>query len=164
MSEEALILKPTNCTFSRTESGMLSLVIDGDEKSERVTVRQMFPVSRPRLFLSIRNKDDEEVGVIQDLGEFPSELQALIEDDMQHHYFVPEITEIHELKDEHGYFMWDVETTSGHREFYTKGPSESVRIRDGSRIFITDVEDCKYDIPNYLKLSKASQALLDQIT
>lgn len=164
MNETPRILTPDTCSFSRGSGGILGLVIDGELIPGRITARRMFPVSRPRQFLSIRDKDDKEIGVIRDLAPFPPEVQTLLDDDARHHYFVPEITRILVLKDEQGYYHWDVDTNRGRRGFYTKGPSESVRLQGQHRIFITDVEDCKYEIPDLRRLPRSSQALLDEVT
>lgn len=175
-THEPIELTPENATFSSGEDGTLILHMDG-EKDRVVGIRRMFPMTHPKKFLSVHEEEDE-TGTIADLGEFSREQQRLLEEEIKHQYFVPRITEIKEIKDELGYFVWDVVTDHGPRKFYVKGRTDSIRSHRRSRsggvsagihahsrfrMFITDIEDCKYEIPDYRELSKASRLQLEKV-
>ena len=168
---EPTILTPENAVFSVGNDRMLHLSIN-EQDQQSVGIRQMFPVSNPDKFLSVHN-EKEEIGVIEDLSNFSDDQQRLIRTETEHQYFVPIITEIIEIKDDFSYFRWNTLTDRGPREFYVKGHTENMRrrkgqagsmqIQDNCRIFITDIEDCKYEIPDYRKLPKSSLRFLEKI-
>lgn len=169
-------LTPDNARFSSEKGAPLILHVEG-EKDRVVGVRRMFPATYPRKYLSIHDEENE-LGTIADLDTFSRDQQRLIEEEIRHQYFVPRITEIRKIKDELGHFMWDVVTDHGPRKFYVKGRTESIhshrRSRSGGafaniqahgrhRMFISDIEDCKYEIEDYRKLSKTSRLQLEKV-
>ncbi|MFC1463099.1 DUF1854 domain-containing protein [Verrucomicrobiota bacterium] len=173
---EPLILTPDSATFSSGEDGPLVLHMEGEE-DRIVGIRRMFPASYPKKLLSVHDEEDE-IGTIADLGEFSHEQQRLVEEEIKHQYFVPCITEIKEIKDELGYFIWNVVTDHGPRKFFVKGRTDSIhshrRSRSGGafanmqahgkyRMFISDIEDCKYEIEDFRKLSKNSRLQLEKV-
>ena len=163
MSDDHTVLSPANAVLSESAGGMLCIRVDGGDEQAGVIIRQMFPVTRPSQFLSVRDKEDKELGVIEELGAFPKETRALALQHAQRRYFVPRIQVIHALKDEHGFFRWDTTTDRGRREFYVKGRTDTIRVLDGYRIFVTDVEECRYEIPDCRALPKPSQVLLEKV-
>ena len=173
---EPEVLTPENASFSTAEDGSLILKMQG-ESDRTVGVRPMFPVSNPKKFLSVHDEENE-IATIADLGAFPRKQQIMVEKEIEHQYLVPRIIEIREIKDEWGYYVWDTVTDHGDRKFYVKGRGENIHshgrsrsgarsgaifAHDGSRMFITDIEDCKYEIPDWRKLPKASRQHLDKV-
>ena len=174
--KEPTTLTPDNARFSSGEDGPLVLHVEGEE-DRVVGIRRMFPATYPTKYLSVHDEENE-VGTIADLGEFSREQQRLVEEEIRQQYFVPRIIEIKEIKDELGYFVWDVVTDRGPRKFYVKGRSDNVRSRRHSRsggafanvhahgryrMFISDIEDCKYEIEDYRELPRASRVQLEKV-
>jgi len=163
MSEACKILAPVNTTLSESDGGMLGVQLEGGDSHDSVIIRPMFPVTRPKEFLSVRDRDDSEIGVIESLGDFPKSVQHLVVQHIQRRYFVPRIEIVHGLSEEHGYFMWSTTTDRGRREFYVKGRTDTIRVLDDARVFVTDVEDCRYEIPDVRQLPRPSQVLLERV-
>lgn len=173
---EPVILTPDNARFSNAGNSPLILHMEGEE-DRVVGIRRMFPASYPKKFLSVHDEENE-IGTIEDLGEFSRDQQKLIEDEIRHQYFVPRIVEVKEIRDEMGYFSWDVITDHGPRKFYVRGRTDNIhshrRSRSGGafagmqthgkyRMFISDIEDCKYEIEDYRQLSKTSRLQLEKV-
>jgi hypothetical protein len=158
-----VVLLSDTCTFERREHGVL--VMRGPDKApaRRVVVRRMFPVSHPSELISVLDGEETEVGVIEDLAAFPHAVRKLIEDELDQHYFVPVITEVRSIKLEFGFFRWNTVTTAGEREFYVKGRTENIRRQGGNRLIITAVDNCRYEIPDFTRLSKPSLRVLDRV-
>ena len=128
----------------------------------RVLLRQLFPVSRGQAWISVMSDTQEEVGIIEKLDAFPRETRRMLRSELSYSYFVPVITEVMGLKHEFGFYRWDTQTDSGRRTFHIKGRSEHVR-RYGTRILMTDVAGCRYEIPDYTQLPRASQRIVSNI-
>ncbi|NQT91894.1 MAG: DUF1854 domain-containing protein [Lentisphaerae bacterium] len=158
-------LTPANALFAGSENDMLCLTLDGSTTHRRVSIIPMFPVSCPRRLLSAQNNEEEEIGIIEDLATFPREIQRLIENEMKHRYFVPRIVEIRKIEEQSGFYLWDTMTERGPRAFQVKGRVENVIQRDEEpyRLFITDIEDCKYEICDCRELPRSSLRILREV-
>ena len=164
--KEPPALSPENASFSVDSDRMLHLHSDTHEDLT-VAIRRMFPVTHPHKFLSVHDEENE-IGIIEDLSRFPADQQKLIEAEIQHQYFVPRIREIRQIKDEYGYYLWDTVTDRGPRTFYVKGRTDNIHrkgggrttgihVHDNSRMFVTDIENCKYEIADQDQLSRSSR-------
>ena len=95
--------------------------------------------------------DDDELGLIRDLSEWPAETQDLVKDALDRRYLLRRITKIHSLKLDFGFLEFDVETTVGRQQFtcrwtqskaLTFGENGKLLIdTDDNRFIVADVEE-----------------------
>ena len=154
-------LRPEECTFARTDGGFLSLSL-GDEVFARVDVVRAFPLTFPARYISVRDKEGKEIGLIEDLLAFKPEVIALVDTDLERRYFSPSIHGIVSLKDEFGYTYWDVETDRGPRRFTAHGHDSIIDLKEG-RVLIIDVDGNRYEIPDYRALDARGFKLVDAL-
>ena len=157
-----VLLTKDNAVFSETPGGFLSLKT-GEKEYPRVKVLRMFPFTDPARFISIREPDEKqkEIGVIEDIKEFPEETVKMIERQLSLRYFTPKITKIINVRDEYGYAYFDVETDKGECRFVIHmGGSDVVHLSE-TRILITDLDENRFEIPDILKLSANERKKLD---
>ena len=159
--ESIRYLLPGECVFTATTGGFLALTADGTEYP-RVGISRAFPLTYPTKYLSVRDKDGKEIGIIEDLGVFSTATRDLVMMELERRYFTPSIHSIRELKEEFGYTYWEVDTDRGIRRFTSRG-TESVIDLKGGRIMILDVDGNRYDIPDLEKLDPKSAKLLDAL-
>ncbi len=157
-----IVLDPGKLKFERADTGVLKMVIDG-VVHQRVYPVSSFPVSGPDKYISIRDVEDEEIGMIENLKDLPIEQQALVRRELRLRYFVPVIREIYKIKEEYGTYYWEVKTDRGKKTFYVKGRNENIIFRDKTRLLITDIEECRYEITDYTRLPHHSQTELDKV-
>lgn len=154
-----------NGTFARTPGGFVSLVFNGKEY-KRVAFHRSFPFTEPDLFISVRDTDPEasstanEIGMIRDIKTLQKEIRLMLEEQMNHRYFVPVITGITEIKEEYGYSYWQVRTDRGECRFTVPLGGNIIRISE-SRIMITDIDGNRFEIPDINKLTTKEQKKLD---
>jgi len=173
---EPEILAPGSAVF--VSAGEKGLVLRTAGRPDRVvTVRPMFPVSNPGKFISVYC-EDVETGIVPDISLFPREQRELLGKELEHQYLVPRILEIRSITDGTDYSLWDTVTDHGARKFYVKSRSENIHSRGRSRaggvsrgiiaggmfrLFITDMENCRYQIEDWRKLPRASRQFLDKV-
>lgn len=159
-----------NAEFKRTPGGFVSLALkekDEDGKTEkyaRVNFYSGFPFTDPGRFISIREVTEKaaEIGVIEDLNrDFDSDVVAMIKEQLAIRYFTPVITKIHSIKEEHGFSYWDVETEQGRCKFIVRMNSNSVIYLNDVRLLITDLDDNRFEIPDFTKLGGKELKKLD---
>lgn len=141
---------------------MLSLQL-GDELHENVSVYRAFPFSYGDDYLSVRDKEEKELGMIRTLADFDQATKALILEELERRYFVPIITRIERIKEEFGYGYWDVETDRGPRRFTIRGVQQSVLSIGPDRLLIIDVDGNRYEIPKLSRLDPRSIRLIDNL-
>ena len=84
-----------------------------------VWVRRCFPWSAPLRFVSLRNRDDEEVALVRDLDELDRGSRAALEEALAEAGFVLEIEAVLEVEDEIEIRRFRVRTRQGERRFQT---------------------------------------------
>jgi hypothetical protein len=149
--------------------GMMHVAIRGAEPAlfRGVFAVRAFPVSHPDRFISLRYVDpldnrEHEIGVINDLGEFPAAARQMILDSLAKHYYEAEIREIHGIKWEFNLLFFDVETDRGRQQFmmrwsYDRAPSYGEQGK-----VLLDVFENRYLIRSVEGLSRQDRELLQR--
>lgn len=152
--------------FYETKGKLLGAVLDNEDIG-RVDLLRLFPLHQAEKYLSVRRQAEShrdrntEVGIIEGIESFSDEEKALIRNELEKRYFVPEITKVKAVKEEFGHTYWETETTSGDRSFTTFDMSASlVRISENS-VLLIDVDGSRYLIPDLKKADDKAMKILD---
>ena len=156
-------LNHDSAKFTETAGGFLSLSWQG-KTWERVQIVRTFPFSHENSFLSVREctETSKEIGIIRELYEdFPVEMVSLIEKALAQRYFMPVIEKIYSIKDRSGYIYFQVKTEKGRQEFTVRNNTSAIIPFTETRLFITDVDNNRYEIPDITKLNPKELNKLD---
>jgi len=153
---EIRYLNPDEIILRKTEGGFLALQIGDSEKYDRVNLYRAFPFSKENEFISVRDSEGKEIGILRSLDDFSGEKRALLLGELNRRYFTPIIERIHSIKEEFGYVYWDVKTDAGYRRFTIKRDENSVINIDGKRVLIIDVDGNRFEIPDVEALDAKS--------
>lgn len=154
-------LHPEQCTFRRTPGGFVSMELESGEKYARVNLFRAFPFTSAEEYISVRNPEGKELGMLRSIQAFPAEVVGLLEEEINRRYFAPVIREILTIKEEFGYSYWEVATHAGLCRFTVKGGTQGVIPIDESRVLVVDVDGTRYEIPDVNKLDEKSQKKLE---
>ncbi len=160
-TEELHFLNAANLQFS-TSGGSLRLAIVDGATFDRVKVVRAFPLSAPADYLSVRDKEDKEIGIIHKLSEIEKAGRVLVEKELARRYFVPVIARIVSTRMQFGFVHWDVETDRGRCSFTTRNLRDVVIRVSAGRYILADVDNNRYDIRDMGELDPRSQSLLVQ--
>jgi Domain of unknown function (DUF1854). len=155
-------LTGSNAKFRKTEGNMLSVTADG-ETHPAVYVHCSFPHTNRTSYLSIRNIDNKEIGMIRSLGDFDEATAKLLEEQMQIRYFCPEITKVLSMKEEFGYSYWEAETTAGVCRFTVRNGGANAKLVTAVRLVISDVNGNRFVIPDIGKLGDKEYRMVETI-
>jgi len=153
-------LTPANAVFAVTDGHMLNVTVDG-EPFPGVYVHCSFPHTNRRIYLSVRTKDNKEIGIIRSLDDFPRETAELLEQQMNIRYFAPEITRVVKVKEEFGYAYWEAETTAGLCRFTVRSGGGNVKLVNDNRLLITDVDGNRFIIADLARLSDKESKMIE---
>ena len=152
--------------FYLSKGGLLCLKFKG-ENMGRVAVLRMFPFQFEEEFITIRsenysrNDTDTEIGILRDIRELPEGQIKLIRTELQKRYFIPDIIEVYNVKEEFGNTSWSVNTSSGKREFTMTDMSSNVRNLGNNKVLLTDVYGNRYYIQNAYELDDKTLKILE---
>jgi Domain of unknown function (DUF1854) len=139
---------------------VLRLTVEEDRSYLKVSILRAFPLSEPNHFLSVRDSENEEVGLIVSPADLSIENRKLVEEDLARRYLVPAVTRIVTAKERFGTVDWTMETDRGMCRFTTRNLRENVQRPAPGRIILSDVDGNRYDIRNVDDLNLESQELL----
>jgi len=155
-------LKPDTTGIFEGSYSLLHCSVKNDALYRGVFAVRMFPVTYPDGFISLGYTDTDEklreIGVIENLWEFPPEQQALVRASLDRHYHEPAIRRVYGVKLRYGQLFFDVETERGRESFIL--PWRGDRAEDfGERgKLLLDVFDNRYVIPDVQQLSPADRS------
>lgn len=146
--------------FYKTDGGFVGLKFGGNDY-EKVSIYRMFPLSYAWEYLSVRDKDEKEIGVIRDLTQLSDTAQELVKSEVSRRYFVPIITSVLDVKEEFNYTFWECETSAGVRSFVVFDMNHSVIVLGKGRVQLVDVDGNRYEIPDVSALSAKALKLVE---
>ena len=166
MENKLEYLKPSELHFESLEGGLLELNFKG-EHIGRIAVLRMFPFEYEEEYLCIRRENytredkEKEVGILRRLSDLCKEQAELVRSELARRYFIPEIIEVHDVKEEFGHTIWNVTTTSGKREFTVTDMNTNVLNLGKGRIMLTDVYSNRYYIPDIEKADDKTVKIIE---
>lgn len=155
-------LDPKTAQFRRTPGGFLQLEVNG-VTYPRVTLYRTFPFTHKEEYISVRDMEGNEIGLIRSFKEFPSETVAAFREELDRRYFAPVVTKIKSMKEEFGYAYWEVDTDSGPRRFTVRDMQQSLLLLSPEHVLIIDIDGNRFDIPDYTALDPASRKIIDDL-
>lgn len=130
-----------------------------DGRSAVVSIRQAFPWSDPRRYLSLRDKDDEEFAFVADPASLRDSSRVALEAALVIAGFVMTVTRVASIEEEVEVRHWQVETEQGNRCFQTRLDDWPRALPDGG-ILVRDVAGDLYHVPDPDALDRPSRKLL----
>ena len=124
---------------------------------ERIFLHRAFPFDNPFSYISVLDKDNKEIGMISDLSVLAEEDAEAIRNELNRKYYTPVVKSIISMKDKFGFSYWKVMTDEGELNFTLHDTFHSLmKVDGGSRIFITDIDGNRYEIPDIEALDRKS--------
>lgn len=153
-------ITPGDAVFEETPGRLLSLRLNGTEYPQ-VSLYRSFPHQNPERFISVRDADAKEIGMIRDLTGFDAATQDLLRRFIGLRYFAPKISKLVSLRDEFGYTFWNVETDRGNCRFVVRRDSSEVRLVAHDKVVIVDLDGNRFVIPDYKALTEKERRMLE---
>lgn len=152
--------------FYLSDSGLLHLRYKGED-FKRVAIIRMFPFQYEDEFISVRCENytrqdkESEIGIIRDITKLEANQVEMVREELRKRYFIPDIIEVSDVKEEFGHTSWNVQTTAGKREFTVTDMSANVKNIGNNKIMMTDVYGNRYYIPDITKTDDKTMKILE---
>lgn len=152
-------LDPKTIRFESAPDGTMSVVTIDGKRNLRVQAFRAFPLSHNEEQIVLRDSDNKEIGVLEDLKMLPSDARDLVRAQLHRRYFLPRILKINSIFERFGTTQWDFETDRGARKVTTKPIHEALFEMSQTRFLLTDNENNRYEIEDLNALDENSRAL-----
>ena len=119
---------------------------------------EKFPVSGGDKYITLLDEDGIERAIIRDLDTLLPDSREVIKTALEEYYLIPKITAVTRTDEKHG-IKWWVETDRGAYNFQIRMNNDIKVLYDG-RVLIRDINDNRYEIPDYEKLDNRSKRVL----
>jgi len=149
-------------SFSRSPGGMLQGIIDGVCYSELLLFRA-FPHLYPERYISVRDRDSKEIGVIDDLQELDEESRVEVESELRKRYFLPRVTHIQGIIQKDDIWMWSLVTDVGELQLVMHNLHDYVQLQGESRVILTDISGRRCEIADRAQLDARSRRWLKEV-
>ena len=158
-----IFLTPENAAFVKNGDFPSLTVTSGEEKKEyeRVWLHLAFPFDLTDEFISVQDKDSEEIGLIRRLCDFDEETALLLKKELERKYFIPKIKRILSLRERRGFSYWKVETDVGVMELSLQDTYRSLTKVGTDRLFVTDIAGNRCEIESLAALDPKSRKKLE---
>lgn len=170
--EEAAVRRPmidwldAESAEFQVEQDHLTIQRHGEKLPRRVFLIRTFPATRPDEFISVRSwnegGDDDELGMIRHLSDWPEETQAMIRQALDRRYLLRGISKIHNLKLESGFLEFDVETNAGRHQFTSRWTQDKVLAFGDKGKLLIDENDNRYVVADVDALSTRDREIFLQ--
>jgi len=156
-------LSPEIANIHLGNLGALHVTIQNEAIYAGIFAVRCLPVLYPRQYISLRYLDAEkhevEIGIIQNLDNWPRESQDLISESLLKRYFLHTIVGINAIEVLGGYINFDVETDSGPTQFMMRWQRDrAYDYGDGGKLMI-DTDENGYLVPDLQALSESERHL-----
>jgi hypothetical protein len=147
--------------LSRDSFGVLALTNQDGQRHQGVSPVRAFPIQSPDQGISLVLHDGKEVAWIDDMGDLPQDVRALLQDELDGREFMPEIFHIVSVSSFATPCSWFVKTDRGDTEFVLKDEGDIRRIGDAS-LLVADNHGIHFLVRNMFTIDKHSRKILDR--
>ncbi|MEQ1903003.1 MAG: DUF1854 domain-containing protein [Pirellulaceae bacterium] len=166
-------LRPENTIFNRDDFGGLNAKVIDQEDSTGATkifsalfAVSCFPASGQEKFISVRTwaeHDEEiEVGMIEDLSDWPSAQQELIRQSLSERYLLPQIQSIESIQLVGGYLDFQVQTDHGSKSFVLRWSHNQAQDYGENGRMLIDTDGNLFVISDLARLSNRERELFQR--
>jgi len=148
-------LTPEKVIFKRSLGGVLTADIEGKSYKE-VTLYRTFPHTMPYEYISVRDHESNEIGVIREV----EKLENLVKDEaireLHLRYLIPVVKEIKSAKEEQEMWTVKIETDRGEMTLVIQYPHDHIKPTRKGGLLLTDMEGRRCEIREVDRLDKKS--------
>lgn len=136
----------------------------GDDSEEKpVKILWVRPVSGRDREVSIMNKDNKEIALLESLDVLDTASRKIAEEELARRYLIPRITAVLVADPKFGNRYVEAETDRGFRKFLFTDPNSNVVWLSDDRMTIRDTLGNRYEIESFSALDARSRANISRV-
>ena len=160
IEDEIEFLDAKNLELCIDQYGDPQVTLPDGSVHQQIKIIRSFPLSDPNQFICLLDKEENEIGVIENIKDLKKSGRKIVVDQLEKAYYMPRIVRINSIDGRFGVTQWQVDTNFGPNQI-NLGSRMDVAPMGGGRVLIKDVDGNRYEIVNYNELDPKSHALLE---
>lgn len=144
------------------KNGAVTVNRKDGETIENIKPRRLFPLTGKTRHINFLDTEGEEVLILDNMKNLDKDSKRTLCEALNRYYVIPKIRNIINIKDEFGVFTWTVNTDKGMTKFEIRQPSVDIKSFGSGYVVIKDINDNRYEIPDYRKMDLLSQRILEE--
>lgn len=156
------LLHPQEVQFYRSVNSVLQGII-GKKTYNELIVYQTFPFRYPGKYISIRNVNGGEIGIVRDIRELDDRSKSELELELRLKYFLPLVKKIISIKQKVDLWIWHVDTHIGPMRMVMRNLHEHLLYPGDGRIVLVDMTGRRCEISDWRLLDTHSRKQLKDI-
>jgi ATP-binding cassette subfamily B protein len=156
-------LVPADAEIRSAARGTMELGLMEGKNIRGVFAVNLFPATNPEDYISLRiwNRDgqEEEIGILRNLGDWPTEAQTLVRAALARRYYLQAITGVDAIQLEMGHLHLAVRTAHGPRRFSMRWSQSQVQDFGDRGKILLDLDDNRFLVPDVSTLPPREQEL-----
>jgi hypothetical protein len=137
------------------------LWIEQNGEACRVKLCRQFPFDLPWEYISVLDEHDAELGILRRVDLFDAETEQILRGELERRYYAPKLISIRSVKEKYGFSYWKATTDEGEISFVLQDTHRSILRVNDERIFFSDVDGNRYEIPALSRLDEKSRRRLE---
>ncbi|GIP43502.1 hypothetical protein J45TS6_19610 [Paenibacillus sp. J45TS6] len=156
------LLRQQDINLSRNKGGVIQGTVN-EKYYDELIVYRCFPFQYDSSYISIRNAEDEELGIVREIEELDKESACVLKEELELRYFLPKVTHIDSVKNKSGLWLWELQTNLGPTRMVMRNLHEHLLYPGEGWIIITDMNGKRCEIKDWRMLDSHSQKQLQEI-
>jgi ATP-binding cassette subfamily B protein len=144
----------------------MTVVLADDKVHRGVFAVNLFPATNPEDYISLRiwtrDGEQQEVGILRNLKEWPAEAQRLVRSALDRRYFLQTIDGVDAINLELGHLHCDVRTPHGPRRFTMRWSQSQVQDFGERGKMLLDLDDNRFLVPDVQALPPKERELFQR--
>jgi ABC-type multidrug transport system ATPase subunit len=159
-------LLPDDAEICAGARDTMTAVLANDQVFRGVFAVNLFPATSPEDYISLRvwtrDGEQQEIGILRNLNEWPAEAQRLVRSALDRRYFLQTIEGVDAISLELGHLHCDVRTPHGPRRFTMRWSQSQVQDFGERGKMLLDLDDNRFLVPDVQTLPPKERELFQR--
>ena len=148
--------------FTRKDRTLVDMALKDGRTLENLEPRRLFPVSDLDRFIALLDTSGTEQAVIRDLNSLPPQEQKVIRECLSEYYLIPKIQRVVDCDERFDGLTLHTETDRGPARIEIRTLMQGLKLLNGYRVLVRDMNDNRYEIPDWSKIDSRSRQILSR--
>ena len=146
--------------IKRSDIYLVTLTLKDGTVIEELEPRRLFPISGLEKYITLLDENGIEKAVIRDLNTLPPQERKTIEACLDEYYLIPKISRIFDFVERYDGITLHTDTDRGYARIEIRTLHQGLKMVQGTRLLVRDMNDNRYEVPDVNTLDKLSRQIL----
>lgn len=157
---ERIYIEYDMAKFTRKDITLVDVELYDGRSFQNLEPRRLFPISGLEKYITLLDENGIEKAVIRDLNTLPLQERKTIEACLDEYYLIPKISRIFDFAERYDGITLHTDTDRGYARIEIRTLHQGLKMVQGTRLLVRDMNDNRYEVPDVNTLDKLSRQIL----